>query len=75
MNIGEFIYDLASKTIDLAKKLYEAFYYQVNIKWLKTVLDFFGADITLPNSISLSYILGGASAALIVFLIIYRLVK
>ena len=75
MNIGEFMFDIGIKVIDLAKKLYDAFYYQVNIKWIKTIIDFFGADVSLPESISLSYILGGASAALIIFLIIYRLVK
>lgn len=75
MNIGEFMFDIGSKALDLGKKLYDAFYYQVNIKWIKTITDFFGADISLPDSISLSYILGGASAALIIFLIIYRLVK
>lgn len=75
MNLGLFVYNLGEWALNLANKLYEAFFLQVDIKWIQSVVNFFGASIEMPDKISLSYIIGGASATLLIALIIYRLVK
>lgn len=75
MNIGQFLYNIGEWALSLANRLYEAFFMEIDIKWIKTVLDFFGASVDMPDKISMSYIFGGASALLLLTFIIYRLVK
>ncbi len=75
-NIGYLMYNSIVAVMNLGKKLYDVFTMDVSIKWVQTVLKFFGADGTnLPDSISLYWILTSASATIILVLIIYRLFK
>lgn len=75
MNIGLFLYNLANAALEIGKKLTQAFTMQINISWITKIFDFFGANVELPETISISYILTGASAVLLLTFIIYRLVK
>lgn len=75
MNLGLFLYNLGIAGIRLGSILKDTFNKEVSIGWISTVLNTFGASIELPETISLSYILTSASAALLITFIIYRLVK
>lgn len=75
INIGSFIYSIIRSVMNLGQKLYEMFTYQVDITFVSKLLGFFKADIAIPESISLSYILGGMSAVVLLGLIIYNVFK
>lgn len=75
MNIGQFLFDTSKALMQLGQKLYDLWTTQISIKWVQSILSFFGASVDLPNTISLSWILTSASAALILILIIYRMFK
>lgn len=75
MNIGLWIYNVSVAVVNLGSKLAEVFNKEISIKWISTVINYFGGDLGLPDTISLSYLLMSSSAALIITFIIYRLVK
>lgn len=75
VNIGSFMFTILKYLVELPKKLYEVINYQVNIGWVSNVLNFFGADLQLPSSISLITILGSLGAVTLVILIIYNIFK
>lgn len=75
MNIGNFLFTTAQALMNLGSKLYDLFTTPISIKWVQSILSFFGASVELPESISLSWILGSASAAVILVLIVYRIFK
>lgn len=75
MNVGQFIFTISKALMDLGTKLYEVFTYPVNISFVSKILAFFGSDLGLPESISLSYILGGIGAVALLVLIIYNVFK
>lgn len=75
MNVGYFMYTIMKSIMDLGKKLYEVFTHEVDISFVNKIMDFFGSELDIPNTISLSYIIGGASAVVLVVLIIYSIFK
>lgn len=75
MNIGNFLFITSQALMNLGSKLYDLFTTPISIKWVQSILNFFGASVDLPESISLSWILGSASAAVILVLIVYRIFK
>lgn len=75
MNIGHFLFSISRKLMDLGQKLYELFTMEVDITWATKILSFFNSDISLPDSISFSYILGGISAVALLAIIIYNVFK
>lgn len=75
MNIGNFLFTTSQALMNLGSKLYDLFTTPISIKWVQSILNFFGASVELPESISLSWILGSASAAVILVLIVYRIFK
>ena len=75
INIGHFIYTIIRAVMNLGQKLYDMFTYQVDITFVSKLLGFFKADIALPETISLSYILGGMSAVVLLGLIVYNVFK
>lgn len=75
MNVGHFIFTIARSLMDLGTKLYELFTTQVDISFVNKILSFFGSSMDIPNTISLSYLLGGASVTLLLALIIYNVFK
>lgn len=74
-NVGEFMYRIIIILKDLANKLYEVINYQVNIKFVTKILDFFNVTIELPEQISLLSIIGSISAVTLVVIIIYNIFK
>lgn len=75
MNIGQFMFNISKALMGLGQKLYDLWTMEISISWVKSILKFFGASIDLPESISLSWILGSASAVIILVLIVYRIFK
>lgn len=75
MNVGHFIFTIARSLMDLGSKLYDMFTTQVDISFINKILSFFGSNIDIPNTISLSYLLGGASVTLLLGLLIYNVFK
>lgn len=75
MNIGEFMFNIAQALMSLGQKLYDAFTADISIKWVQTILNFFGASVDLPDTISLYWILTSAGAGIILVLIVYRIFK
>lgn len=75
MNVGYFMFNIIKSIMDLGQKLYEIFTYEVDISFVTKTLRFFGSELDIPNTISLSYILGGASAVVLLVLIIYSVFK
>ena len=75
MNIGYFMFNISKALMDLAQKLYDLWTTSISIKWIQSILSFFGASVDLPETISLSWILSGASAAVLLALIVYRIFK
>lgn len=73
-NFGLFLFNIGNSLVKLGSKLYEVFTIEVDIKFITKILNFFGASVDLPEYISLSYILTGASAIVLITLIIYKLV-
>lgn len=75
-NFGQFLITIWKFLLELPAKLYLVLTTEINISWVSKLLKFFGADdIGLPNSISLIYIIGGASGVLLLTLLIYRIFK
>ncbi len=75
MNVGYFMFNIIKSVMDLGQKLYDIFTYEVDISFVTKTLRFFGSELDIPNTISLSYILGGASAVVLLVLIIYSVFK
>lgn len=74
-NVGTFMFNILRLLVELPSKLYEALTYQVSIKWLDKIMSFFGADLGLPESISLLAILGTIGGGTLVIIIIYNIFK
>lgn len=74
-NVGYFMYSIMRMLMDLGSKLYEAFTHEVDISFINKIMNFFGSNLEIPDTISLSYIIGGASAVVLVVLIIYSVFK
>lgn len=75
VNVGTFIFEIAKGLMNFTKTLYDVFTTKVNISWLNGLLDFFHVDITFPESISLLWILSGASGVVILGILIYNIFK
>lgn len=74
-NIGTFMFNVLKILVSLPSKLYEALYYQVSIKWLSKIINFFGAEIDFPSSVSLIALLGVIGGGTLVAIIIYNIFK
>ena len=74
-NIGDFLLKILRLLVELPTKLYQVLNYEVSIKWLSRIFNFFGADIGLPDYVSLLGILGTVSAVTLVIIIIYNIFK
>ena len=74
-NIGDFLLKILRLLVELPTKLYEMLNYEVSIKWLSKIFEFFGTDIGLPENISLIGVLGTVSAVTLVIMIIYNIFK
>lgn len=75
MNIGTFMFNISKALMGLGQKLFDVWNAEVDISWVKSLLNFFGASVNIPDSLSLSWLLTGASAAFLVAIIIYRIFK
>lgn len=75
VNLGSLLFSVGQALLGLGQKLYEAFTMEVDISFITKVMNFFGASVELPETISLYYILISGSAALIIGLAIYRAFK
>lgn len=75
MNIGHFMFNIARNLMELGGKLYDIFTYQIDISFVSKMLSFFNASIEIPETISLSYIIGGMSGVILIGLIIYNIFK
>ena len=75
MNIGYFIFTISKNLMQLGTKLYDVFTTDVDISWVSKILSFFNSSVSLPETISLSYILGGISAIALLGIIIYNVFK
>lgn len=75
MNVGYFMFNIIKSVMDLGQKLYDIFTYEVDISFVTKTLRFFGSELDIPETLSLSYILGGASAVVLLVLIIYSVFK
>lgn len=74
-NVGNLLFTISKGLVDITQKLYDALTYNISIDWLNKILKFFGANINLPASINLLWIFTGASAIIIVTIIIYNIFK
>ena len=75
MNVGYMFYTICKAIIGLGQKLLDLFTMEVSIKWVKDVINFFGANVNIPDNISLYYLITGGSAILLLTIIIYRMFK
>ena len=75
MNVGNFIFNIARNLMDLGSKLYDMFTYEVSISWVSKIMSFFGSSTALPETVSLSFLIGGASAVVLLGIIIYNVFK
>lgn len=74
-NIGDFLFKILRLLVELPNKLYQMLNYEVSIKWLSKIFNFFGAEIGIPDYISLIGVLGTVSAVTLVIMIIYNIFK
>lgn len=74
-NIGELLFEVSRAILGLGNRLLEIFTMEVNISWVKDIINFFGGNLNIPDTISLYYILTGGSAILLLTVIIYRMFK
>ena len=75
MNIGYFIFSISKSLMELGNKLYQLFTYEIDISFVSKIMSFFGSNIDIPDTLSLSYLLGGASVVLLITLIAYNVFK
>lgn len=75
MNIGYMFFTICKAIMGLGQKLLDLFTMEVSIKWVKDIINFFGANVNIPNTISLYYLITGGSAILLLSIIIYRMFK
>lgn len=75
MNIGTFMFNISQALMTLGQKLYDMFTMDISIKWVKSILNFFGAEISMPETISLYWILASGGAAVLLVFVVYRMFK
>ena len=75
LNVGTFLYKICEGLIHLTKSLYDVFTTEIDLSWLNKLLGFFNVELTMPNTISLMWILTGASGVVILGFIIYNIFK
>lgn len=75
LNVGTFLYKICEGLIHLTKSLYDVFTTEIDLTWLNKLLGFFNVELTMPNTISLMWILTGASGIVILGFIIYNIFK
>lgn len=76
VNVGTFMFNVMQSLMKFATTLYEVFTTEVDLTWLGKILGFFGVNsLNIPNSISLMWILGSASAIVLLGFIIYNIFK
>lgn len=75
LNAGTFIFNIMKGLLHFTSTLYEVFTREVDLTWLNKLLSFFNIDLSMPNSISLMWILTGASGIVILGFIIYNIFK
>ena len=75
LNIGTFIYKICEGLIHITKSLYDVFTTEISMAWLNKLLNFYNIELSIPNSISLMWILSGASGVVILGFIIYNIFK
>ena len=75
LNVGTFLYKICEGLIHFTKTLYDVFTTEVDLTWLNKLLWFFNIELSMPNTISLMWILTGASGVIILGFIIYNIFK
>ena len=75
INVGTFIFKICEGLIHFTKTLYDVFTTEVDMSWLSKLVNFFNLDISFPNTISLMWILTGASGIVVLGFIIYNIFK
>lgn len=75
LNIGTFLYKICEGLIHITKSLYDVFTTEISMAWLNKLLNFYNIELSIPNSISLMWILSGASGVVILGFIIYNIFK
>lgn len=77
INVGTFLYKVIEGLVNFTKTLYDVFTTELNISWLNKLIKFFGLQdsLTFPDTISLLWVLTGASGIVILGFIIYNIFK
>lgn len=75
LNFGTFLYKICEGLIHITKSLYDVFTTEIDLTWLNKLLNFYNIGLSMPNSISLMWILTSASGIVILGFIIYNIFK
>lgn len=75
MDISSIIVSLLEGITTLGQKIYDILTYSVNIKWVSDVMNFFGAELTIPNEVNLLGLIFTIGAIPLAVIIIYSIFK
>lgn len=75
LNIGTFLYKICEGLLHITKSLYDVFTTEIDLSWLNKLLNFYNIELSMPNSISLMWIMTSASGIVILGFIIYNIFK
>lgn len=75
LNIGTFLYKICEGLVHITKSLYDVFTTEIDLSWLNKLLNLYNIELSMPNSISLMWILTSASGIVILGFIIYNIFK
>ncbi len=75
LNIGTFLYKICEGLIHITKSLYDVLTTEISMAWLNKLLSFYNVELSIPNSISLMWVLTSASGVVILGFLIYNIFK
>ncbi len=75
LNIGTFLYKICEGLIHITKSLYDVLTTEISMAWLNKLLSLYNVELSIPNSISLMWILTSASGVVILGFLIYNIFK
>ena len=73
--MGSFIFEVINYVIELSKKIYEMLNIQINISFISKFIDFFGGEISIPQTISLISIISTLGVTALLAIIIDNIFK
>lgn len=75
MDISAMLVSLLKGITSLGQKIYDVINYSVDISWVGDVLNFFGAEVSFPDSVSLLGLIFSIGAIPLAAIIIYSIFK